>query len=293
MEFLPLQRLWTRGPTHPGFASSRFRCDSRVFHPPVALRPPRPSGPFRPVTLLGFPLRSLSLPRSRDASRRPLPSCRCSLRFRPRPEGHGRPHRDLGFTALLPAEVRHGRTGFSRPSARCSLEVRRSRAFRTRVAPCFQGTPLTGLAIDRLRDRVAGLSGSRSASQCSAPPTRDPKVARREHRSPSAVLTPRLLIRELRVARLLAHADGAGNLAVPRAPVFGARASSPGGPAEGVSVSSPGRHPTLAKEYIKKSGEVSSPCALRSYANHVTISQPVYSARVERSEMSRGPRSSR
>ena len=65
-----------REPTHPGFASSRFGCGCRVSHPLAALRLPRPSGPFRPVTLMGFPLRSLPLPRSRDASRRPMPSCR-------------------------------------------------------------------------------------------------------------------------------------------------------------------------------------------------------------------------
>lgn len=282
MEFLPLQRIRIRGPTAPGFASSRFRCGHRVSHPLAALRPPNPSGPFRPVTLLGFPLRSLSLPRSRDASRRPLPSCRYSLRIRPRPGGHGRPHRELGFTALLPAKVRHDRTGFSRSAARYSLEVHRSRAFRVRVAPRFRGAPLAGLASEPLarpsnrplrvsiREPVIGLE------------SRDPEIARS---SAAALLRFSHLVSSsasFGIALLLARADGAGNLAVPRASVFGARANpSSKGLAEEVSVSSPGRHPTLANEYTGPFGGLSSPCVPYSYAIRAETLQPGFSDRVD------------
>lgn len=62
--FSPLQRIRTREPTNPGFASSRFWCGSRVLHPPAAFLLPRPPDRLGSVTLMGFPLRSFPLPRS-------------------------------------------------------------------------------------------------------------------------------------------------------------------------------------------------------------------------------------
>ena len=121
-EFLPLQRMQMREPTYPGFASSRLRCGFRVSHPLAALRLPRPSDRLRPVTLMGFSPSKLLPPGGAVA---PL-GARCPLavvgtrRTQPKLRAAvGRP----GFRALLPAGVRHDRTGVSRPTARCSPGV--------------------------------------------------------------------------------------------------------------------------------------------------------------------------
>lgn len=77
-EFLPLQRMRMREPTHPGFASSRFGCGCRVSHPLAAFRLPRPSDRLRPVTLMGFSPSKLLPPDGAVAPLdAPLPSCRC------------------------------------------------------------------------------------------------------------------------------------------------------------------------------------------------------------------------
>jgi hypothetical protein len=122
LEFLPLQRMQMREPTHPGVASSRFGCGCKVSHPLAALRLPRPSDRLRPVTLMGFPPSKLLPP---DGAVAPL-GARCPLavvgtrRTQPKLRATvGRP----GFRALLPAGVRHDRTGISRAAARCSPGV--------------------------------------------------------------------------------------------------------------------------------------------------------------------------
>lgn len=121
-EFLPLQRMQMREPTHPGFASSRFGCGCRVSHPLAAFRLPRPSDLFRPVTLMGF---SPSKPLPPGGAVAPL-GARCPLavvRTRRRSRSYVRPLGKPGFRALLPAGVRHDRTGVSRSTARCSPGV--------------------------------------------------------------------------------------------------------------------------------------------------------------------------
>ena len=122
LEFLPLQRVQMREPTNPGFASSRFGCGCRVSHPLAALRLPRPSDRLRPVTLMGFSPSKLLPP---DGAVAPL-GTRCppavvgTRRTQPKLRTTvGRPD----FRALLPAGVRHDRTGISRAAARCSPGV--------------------------------------------------------------------------------------------------------------------------------------------------------------------------
>lgn len=122
LEFLPLQRMQMREPTHPGFASSRFGCGCRVSHPLAALRLPRPSDRLRPVTLMGFSPSKLLPP---DGAVAPLDTLcplavvgtRCT-----QPKLRATVGR-RGFRALLPAGVRHDRTGISRAAARCSPGV--------------------------------------------------------------------------------------------------------------------------------------------------------------------------
>jgi len=142
--FSPLQRIRMREPTNPGFASSRCWCGYRVSRPPAAFLLPRPSDRLGPVTLMGFPLRSFPLPRSRDASRRPLPSCRWPSR---RAAWHQVPHPSPDrpdFRALLPAEVRGEKAGVSRPFARCSPGVFRALGRDRRcVADGFPSAPPT------------------------------------------------------------------------------------------------------------------------------------------------------
>ena len=121
-EFVPLQRMQMREPTYPGFASSRLRCGFRVSHPLAALRLPRPSDRLRPVTLMGFSPSKLLPPDGAVAplgTRCPL-AVVCTRRTEPKLRtAVGRP----GFRALLPAGVRHDRTGISRAAARCSPGV--------------------------------------------------------------------------------------------------------------------------------------------------------------------------
>lgn len=89
-----------------------------------------------------------------------------------------------GSRALLPAGIRGDRTGVSRPPARCSPGVQRSRAFRSCVARGFPRTPLSDLALEIAEAMPsAGLSGSRSATWWRTP--------HREPCNPSALLAPR------------------------------------------------------------------------------------------------------
>lgn len=204
LEFRPLQRMRRREPTHPGFASSRFRYGRRVSHPLAVLRLPLPPGPFRPVTLLGFPPSKL-LPLT-EPWRLSTPSALLSLPARAAvgPEAGRAAWNGPAFRALLPARVRHGRTGFSRKAARCSLEVRRSRAFRTRVATGFPAAPLAGFRGRRSRDGPPASQGLDPQVRCWHPAR--PKPDR--DRSPSAIFTPRSRIHELRAASPRAFADG-------------------------------------------------------------------------------------
>jgi hypothetical protein len=133
MGFLPLQRLRKREPTRPGFASSRFRCGSRVFHPPAALRLPQPSGPLGPVTLLGFPLRGFSLPAEPRRLSAPAAFLPLSAQL-VWSENHTCLGADPTPRHLSPRESVVIERGLAASTTRCLPEVQRSRAFRTRVA---------------------------------------------------------------------------------------------------------------------------------------------------------------
>ena len=168
VEFLPLQRIRWRGPTTPGFASSRFRCGFRVR----ALLPPYVprdlSGRFRPATLLGF---SPSKPFPPHGAVAPL-GARCPPAV-PRQPCAVRKPREAERTRLQGLAPRRspstaGRGLAARPLA-APLGFFRSKAFRRRVASRFRAAPLTGFPGPPLARRPAGLPGSRSACRCCAP----------------------------------------------------------------------------------------------------------------------------
>ena len=238
-EFLPLQRMRRREPTHPGVASSRFWCGCRVSHPLAAFRLPRPSDLFRPVTLMGFPLRSFSL--------------------------RTEPWRLSTLAALLPlsalgdvAEATCGRLA-NAASGPCSppesvtiergLAIRplaaplgfpRSRAFLACVAAGFPAAPLSGFRGVRLAPWPPGLPGYRSARAVLRSSIRRSVGAATLLRFPHLVSLPRASSRAVPGSRR----------AGPRhrcleGPLQGTPAGSPGGLADGMSVPDTGRHPTL------------------------------------------------
>jgi hypothetical protein len=172
-EFLPLQRMQMREPTHPGFASSRFGCGCRVSHPLAAFRLPRPSGRLGPVTLMGFSP---------------------SKRFPPtEPERLSAP---VALLSLLARGVRSGKATCGRlasaTSGPCSppesvtitrglvvrpldapLGFRRSRAFRASVAPGFPAAPLSGFGFVGSRRVDLASQGLDPLSRCCAPRSED------------------------------------------------------------------------------------------------------------------------
>lgn len=142
-KFLPLQRMQMREPTHPGFASSRFRCGCRVSHPLAAFRLPRPSDRLRPVTLMGFPPSKLLPP---DGAVAPLgtPCPPAVVRTRRRNRSYVQPLADPASGPCSPPEsVTIARGLVARPLD-APLGFRRSRAFRVNVAAGFPATPLAG-----------------------------------------------------------------------------------------------------------------------------------------------------
>jgi hypothetical protein len=207
LELLPLQRMRRREPTHPGFASSRFGCGSRVSHPPAALRLPRPSGSFEPVTLMGFSPSKLSPPAepwrlSTPDALLPLPLWK-----------HVRDPKTTGCSGsgsatgrCSPRKSVADRTGVSRQAARCSPGVRRSRAFRSCVAPGFPRAPLSSLAGHRSCGNCRPLRVS--IRSVVAAPFRQPY-------SPSALLAPRFRSACLEPAPFRAYASGSGDISAP------------------------------------------------------------------------------
>jgi len=148
----PFSVSQAREPALPGFASpGTFR--SRGFAPPQRLTSPSPSWVcFTPVPLLGFPLQGLPFRESRNASRRPLPSCRFTahpLQKAPPPPCPGREVTSGSASGVcsLPESVRIG-SGVSRPERRCPPGFRLSRGFTpSAVHPPFGGVPLMGFAV--------------------------------------------------------------------------------------------------------------------------------------------------
>jgi hypothetical protein len=143
-EFLPLQRMQMREPTHPGFASSRFGCGCRVSHPLAAFRLPRPSDRFKAGDAHGvFPFEASPSGRSRGASRRPMPSCRCSHSANVAEATCGRLANPASGPCSPPESVTIARGLVARPLD-APLGFCRSRAFRVNVAAGFPATPLSG-----------------------------------------------------------------------------------------------------------------------------------------------------
>lgn len=163
LEFLPLQRMQMREPTHPGFASSRFGCGCRVSHPLAAFRLPRPSGRLGPVTLMGFPP-SKRFPPGGAATplgarcplvvtrtRRTQPKTTCSRLASPT-SGPCSPPESVAITRGLVVRPLDAPLGFCR-----------SRAFLVSVAARLPGGSPLRLWLRRLAPRRPGLPGSRSA----------------------------------------------------------------------------------------------------------------------------------
>ncbi|CAN5294721.1 hypothetical protein BH18GEM1_BH18GEM1_10550 [soil metagenome] len=227
-----------REPTHPGFASSRFGCGSRVSHPPAALRLPRPSGSFEPVTLMGFSPSKLSPPAepwrlSTPDALLPLPVWK-----------HVRDPKTTGCSGSGSASRRCSprksvadRTGVSRQAARCSPGVRRSRAFRSCVAPGFPRAPLSGLAGHRSCGNCRPLRVS--IRSVVAAPFRQPY-------SPSALLAPRFRSACLEPAPFRACASGSGDITAPVTRPRNVRDFSQRARGENFGARYSGRYPTLA-----------------------------------------------
>jgi hypothetical protein len=210
LEFLPLQRVQMREPTYPGFASSRFGCGCRVSHPLAALRLPRPSDRLRPVTLMGFSPSKLLPP---DGAVAPL-GTRCppavvgTRRTQPKLRTTvGRPD----FRALLPAGVRHDRTGISRAAARCSPGVSVALGHSsTALPPASRRLPSQASSRFGFRrgDRPPRVSiRSRGAALL------NPKIDR--SRNPSAILAPRFPSACFELRRPGLAPNGSGDIAVP------------------------------------------------------------------------------
>jgi len=169
LEFLPLQRMQMREPTHPGVASSRFGCGYRVSHPLAALRLPRPSDRLRPVTLMGFSPSKLLPPDGAVAPLgAPLPSCRY-LHSAHMAETTVQPLADPPSGPCSPPESVTIARGLAVRPLDAPLGFCRSRAFLESVAPGFPAAPLSGFFAIRLSPRRPASQGLDPLSRCCAP----------------------------------------------------------------------------------------------------------------------------
>lgn len=113
--FLPFSVCGTREPAEPGFASpGTFR--SQGFAPSQRLASPSPSRVyFTPERSWDSPFRAFLLRRSRNAFRRPIPSCCYHRRHSgiapTAPPPRRRKRREASFRVLLPFEVRADERG--------------------------------------------------------------------------------------------------------------------------------------------------------------------------------------
>ena len=239
LEFLPLQRIQTREPTHPGFASSRFRCGCRVSHPLAAFRLPHPPDLFRPVTLLGFSPSKLLPPTepwrlSAPVALLPLPAlgdvteATC-----------GRLANPASGPCSPPESVTIERGLVVRPLA-APLGFPRSRAFPACVAAGFPAAPLSGLRALGSRQGRSASQGFDPLARCCAPRSED-----RWEPQPFCDSRTSFPFRVLRAAASRARAERIPDIAAREVRSKGRPSSSPGGLAEGMSVPDAGRHPTL------------------------------------------------
>lgn len=238
-EFLPLQRMQMREPTHPGFASSRFRCGCRVSHPRAAFRLPNPPDLFRPVTLLGFSPSKLLPPAeprrlSTPVALLPLPAlgdvteATC-----------GRLANPASGPCSPPESVTIERGLVVRPLA-APLGFPRSRAFPACVAAGFPAAPLSGLRAPGSRQGRSASQGFDPLARCCAPRSED-----RWEPQPFCDSRTSFPFRVLRAAASRARAERVPDIAARKVRSKGRPLSSPGGLAEGMSVPDAGRHPTL------------------------------------------------
>jgi len=239
-EFLPLQRMQMREPTHPGFASSRFGCGCRVSHPLAALRLPRPSDRLRPVTLMGFPLRSFSLQAELRRLSAPVALLPLSALGDVTEATCGRTANPASGPCSPPESVTIAR-GLAVQPLDAPLGFPRSRAFRACVATGFPMAPLSGFRRVRLAPRRPGLPGFRSALAVQRSSIRRLIGAATLLQFSHLVSVPRASSRSVPGSRRTVPVPSL----TPEIRSKGRPLSSPRGLAEGISVPDTGRHPTL------------------------------------------------
>ena len=232
-----------REPTHPGFASSRFRCGFRVSHPLAAFIRPRPSSRLRPVALMGFSPSKLLPPT--EPWRLSAPAALLPLLARlTKPEDHACLTR-ARLQGLAPRRSPSRPAGISRANARCSHGVHP-----------LQGS--SGFASRPASRPLPSQASPATPKSCRRPPRvsiRDPvgfdrapirKSIRFTKPVPLAVFTPRHRIRSLRVLVRsgLSPTGPAASLPL-RRPSLERPRSLPQGSRRVFRCQAPGRHPTL------------------------------------------------
>jgi hypothetical protein len=158
----------------PGICLVPVRVRLQGFSPSCRVSSPASFRPVRAGDAHGvLPFEASPSGRSRGASRRPLPSCRCSHSANVAKD-HVRPRGKRDFRALLPAGVRHGHTRVSRASARCSPEVSFALGHSSRaLPPGFPVAPLLGFGLLGSRRGDPASQGLDPLSRCCAPHSED------------------------------------------------------------------------------------------------------------------------
>jgi len=153
----------------PGICLAPVRVRLQGFSPSCRVSSPASFRPFKAGDAHGvLPFEAFPSGRSSGASRRPLPSCRCSHSANVAEATCGRTANPASGPCSPPESVTIARGLVVRPFD-APLGFRRSRAFLASVAAGFPVAPLSGFRRVRLAPRRPASQGLDPLSRCCAP----------------------------------------------------------------------------------------------------------------------------